>query len=303
MYSKGRKNQPLVSIILPVFNQVKFLERAVSSIFCQSYKHWELIIIDNYSTDGTWKYIESLQHVNTIRKLQFSNNGIVGASRNHGVDCADGELLAMIDSDDFWFSNKLMIAVDAHNSGADIVYHDLELIFDRAPKFKWSRSVGAYRLNSRPFLKMISCGNPVPNSSATVRTDLFRKLNGFDTGMECVGWEDYDLWLRLAENGASFFMIKKCLGAYSINCTNLTSPRRTISNVNEFIERYNPHFDSSVPTWCSYSLARSYYQLRAHELSYKNLQSCVLFNCNFKLSLKILAMWVLLIIKKVGVKT
>lgn len=100
-----------VSIILPVFNDEKNIKQSIDSVLNQSYKNFELIIIDDCSNDSTGKLISDY---NDKRIKIFKNNNNLGIanSRNLGIDKSTGKYIAFIDSDDAWFENKLKIQID-----------------------------------------------------------------------------------------------------------------------------------------------------------------------------------------------
>jgi len=101
--------KPLVSIIIPVYNGEKYLSEALESVFAQTYRPIEIIVINDGSTDNTAKIIASMR--GDIRSIYQSNRG-PAAARNIGIDISNGELTAFLDADDYWSTNKLSIQVD-----------------------------------------------------------------------------------------------------------------------------------------------------------------------------------------------
>lgn len=101
-------NRPLVSVILPVYNGARFIEEAIESIYVQHYHPLEIIVVDDGSTDDTSVVVQS--HKN-IRYIYQPNQG-VAAARNTGIRNSKGELIAFLDADDYWASNKLNVQVD-----------------------------------------------------------------------------------------------------------------------------------------------------------------------------------------------
>lgn len=98
----------LVSIIMPAFNCEKFISEAINSILFQSYDNWELIIINDNSTDRTGEIInEFAGNESRIKILNLENNSGAAIARNQGIDLANGKFIAFLDSDDIWYSNKL----------------------------------------------------------------------------------------------------------------------------------------------------------------------------------------------------
>ena len=115
----------LISIVLPTFNRAHVLDRAIDSVIKQTYTQWELVIIDNYSNDQTDDLIKSYQNPK-IRIIKINNSGIIAKSRNLGIKKSRGEVIAFLDSDDWWAEKKLEYSLKyLFEYNADIVYHDL----------------------------------------------------------------------------------------------------------------------------------------------------------------------------------
>ncbi|EGI74682.1 MULTISPECIES: glycosyltransferase family 2 protein [Pseudoalteromonas] len=103
----------LVSIIMPAYNAECFIEKAVESILKQTYSHWELLITDDGSTDGTLKIIKKLIEADKRIKLFTTNrNAGAGAARNNSIKQAKGRFIAFLDADDQWLPNKLNVQIN-----------------------------------------------------------------------------------------------------------------------------------------------------------------------------------------------
>ena len=114
---------PLVSIIIPNYNKEEFLSICIQSVLNQTYKNFEIIIIDNFSSDRSLDVIKKFIDPR-INLFQFQNNGIIAASRNFGIKKSNGKYLAFLDSDDYWMKDKLSKSVKVLEKGADFIYHD-----------------------------------------------------------------------------------------------------------------------------------------------------------------------------------
>lgn len=112
----------LVSIVIPTFNHAPLLNRALESVRQQTYQNWEAIVVNNFSTDNTIEVIESFKDPR-IKLINFSNNGVIAASRNQGINAASGKYIAFLDSDDKWYPIKLEKCVDAAQTGAQLICH------------------------------------------------------------------------------------------------------------------------------------------------------------------------------------
>lgn len=102
------ENTPLVSVVMPAYNSATFISEAIGSVLAQTWANWELLVIDDASTDSTVKIVEeySVKHPN-IRLLKNSTNQGTGAARNSGIKAATGRFIAFLDADDLWLPGKL----------------------------------------------------------------------------------------------------------------------------------------------------------------------------------------------------
>lgn len=100
---------PLVSIIMPAHNSEQFIGMAIDSVRAQTYQNWELIVVDDNSTDSTCKIVEDYEHRDGRISLHNTkyHNGMPSAPRNTGVDLAKGRFISFLDSDDLWTNTKL----------------------------------------------------------------------------------------------------------------------------------------------------------------------------------------------------
>jgi glycosyltransferase involved in cell wall biosynthesis len=189
--------RPLVSVIMPTYNHAKYIGEAIESVLNQTYKNFELIIIDNYSEDDTEKIVAAFKE-NRIKYLKFRNNGIIAASRNYGIKNSDGEYVAFLDSDDTWLPEKLEKQIELFH-----VSNETAMIYTRFKTVRGdtiSKDIlpknGRYKrghifklLYVRPF---IAC------SSVIVKKSIFNQIGLFDTNHDLIAIEDMDLWLRIA---------------------------------------------------------------------------------------------------------
>lgn len=217
----------LISIIIPTFNRGRSLSRAIESVISQSYTHWELIIVDNNSTDDTSGIVNQYTDPR-IRIFYTQNDGIIAKSRNLGIFNAKGQYVAFLDSDDFWYPNKLERISKYLSKGASLVCHSLlikkeqcsteENKFDRRNQY-----LSVKQLGPTPFKKLMIDGNSIFTSGTIVHRSSFESIDGFWEERSIVTAEDYDAWLRLSLKFANFVMLDEILGVYSINDDNLSN--------------------------------------------------------------------------------
>jgi glycosyltransferase involved in cell wall biosynthesis len=251
---------PKVSVIIPNFNRDYCLERTIQSVVDQTFKDWEMIIVDNNSTDKSLEVISSFEDPR-ISVVQTSNGGIIAHSRNIGIREARGEYIAFLDSDDWWDHAKLQESIACLDTGTDLVYHDLYKI-SRLPVNINTKSIVRTRPVASPVIDdLLTNGNAINNSSVVVRSSLMREINGFSEQRELVGSEDFDGWIRMAKLTDKFDRLDLVLGYYWNGGGNATSSRTALSN-NIFLSyRYENElqnlFGEELPGWMLYSLARS----------------------------------------------
>jgi glycosyltransferase involved in cell wall biosynthesis len=214
------KLTPLVSIIIPTYNHAKFISKALNSIKIQTYDNWEVIIIDNYSTDETHKILDKITD-SRIRHLKIDNKGVIAKSRNIGIKEANGEWIAFLDSDDFWTEEKLEVCIRNINENVDFIYHDVESLHHEA-KFPFKKKKFTGRQLNKPVLQdllisTISKGTAIGNSSVIVRKNVLDKIGGISENKNLIASEDYNTWLRIAQVTDNFKYINKKLGYFLIH--------------------------------------------------------------------------------------
>lgn len=185
------RDSPRVSVIIPTYNRSWCLSEAIDSVLSQTYHNTELIVVDDGSTDETPALLA--RYGNRLRCLRQTNRG-VSAARNHGIQAADGVLIALLDSDDTWQPDKLARQVD---------------FFDRQPAAKicqteetWIRRgvrVNPKRRHRKPSGWIFEASLAlclVSPSAVMMRRELLEEMGGFDESLPAC--EDYDLWLRVS---------------------------------------------------------------------------------------------------------
>ncbi len=246
------KQQILISIILPTFNHAKFLKKAIESVINQTYINWELIIIDNNSTDETFDIVNSYSdHRITYSKIQ--NNGVIAASRNLGISLSNGSWIAFLDSDDWWTNNKLSRSVEYINKDKfDLIYHDLFLVYKPNQK-SYQRIASSRTLYFPVFEDLLLNGNGILNSSVIVRKDLLEDVGLISCDTNKITWEDYDCWLRISQITNKFHYIKETLGYYWAAGGNMTNPDQDLKNAKSIYNKYIEGYYDVTPSWILFS--------------------------------------------------
>lgn len=194
--------RPLVSVIMPTYNQAAFIGEAIQSALAQTYSELELIIIDNYSSDSTREVVASLCDPR-IRYFQFANQGVIAAGRNFGVRQACGEVLAFLDSDDAWLPNKLEMQLPhLRDPNICLVGCDFTATGD-VDKVNKPVSFAAGEEYKDFTYEDLVLANQIPGPSVITRTEVFRQCDGFDESRDFCFIEDWELWLRLCRTGTA----------------------------------------------------------------------------------------------------
>lgn len=187
---------PRLSVVIPLYNKARYLPKTLKSVLAQSFAEFELIVVDDGSTDGSRRIVEGIGD-SRIRYLYQDNAG-VSAARNRGVREARTELIAFLDADDEWYPDHLSHLYKLHEdfSAAGLYSNDYEI---------WASG------NSPPndlhprrqrglinyFEAVLGSHVPVWTSVAMVKRDAFEKVGGFPDGWN---GEDQALWLKIALN-------------------------------------------------------------------------------------------------------
>lgn len=195
-----------LTIIIPCFNQGQFLAETLESVLSCDPSVYELIIVNDGSTDeATNQYIDSLvsEGYNVIKQ---ENKGLAGA-RNAGLKMAKGEFILPLDSDNTITNEYLVQAIKAMDADPQI-----GVVYGNARYF--GSKTGEW--NPGPFnLQKLMITNYI-DACAVIRKSVFEKVGGYDTGMKYMGWEDWDLWLRIAFAGYKFHHINKVVWGYRV---------------------------------------------------------------------------------------
>ena len=245
----------LVSIVIPTFNRSHTIKRAIESVVSQTYSDWELIVVDNSSTDDTLEVLSEFSGIN-ISVLTVDNKGVIGHSRNVGINNSKGRYIAFLDSDDWWDKEKLSISISLlENNNIDLVYHDCLVMSSGRPKRTHCR-----KLSENSLKDLIVNGNTLITSSVVVSRFSIINAGCFNESRDTIGWEDYHLWIRLAEANFQFGLIKKSLGFYRKGEDSFDTPQRALLNLIE-IEKYFYHKHPSVVQlkyiwWIDYARGR-----------------------------------------------
>ncbi|MFC5465583.1 glycosyltransferase family 2 protein [Lederbergia graminis] len=221
-----------ISVIIPTFNREKLIMKAIESLTNQTYKNFEIIVVDDFSNDNTQNLLENDVRIKYIRHDE--NKGAAEA-RNTGIKASSGEFIAFLDSDDEWLPTKLerQLKVFENNSNTGVVYTGFRSIL----KDKDEREVLPQK-KGNIYIELLK-GNCVGTTSTVmVRTDLLKKVGGFDT--ELLSCQDWDLWIRLA-NITEFDFVSEALVLF-----NQHEGARISSNVSSVVKGHIDFYNKYI---------------------------------------------------------
>ena len=191
---------PKVSVVVPTYNRAKILPRALDSVVAQTFTNFELIVVDDHSSDTTHRVVAKYADDARVRALRHDRNRGQSCALNTGISAARGEYIAFLDDDDEWVPSKLALQVevlDAASSKVALVYGWRQDIDERYQ----SRRTVRQTLRGDIFEQMLALETPVPPSAWLVRTPVARAIGGFD---ENVLANDVDFACRLSQQGWHF---------------------------------------------------------------------------------------------------
>lgn len=239
--------QSLISVIIPTYNCVRYVNEAVASALAQTYEPIEVIVIDDGSSDDTESVLAP--YVGSIRYHRQENRGAAEA-RNAGIEMAAGEYIAFLDSDDLWVADKIRTQVDALESNPDFpfVHSDASVIDATGQVIKASANRERQTHNGRVFEEFFMCSMAASlTSTVLMRRECFATTGTFDARYPIL--QDYALFLRVAWHYPVYY-IDRPLTKYRMSPSSLTRTsvlaniREQETILREFVEEHDDHFAS-----------------------------------------------------------
>jgi glycosyltransferase involved in cell wall biosynthesis len=245
---------PKVSIVTPTYNRAGFIGEAVESVLAQTMPDWELLIVDDGSTDMTREVLAPYQADPRIHYLYQPNQG-QSIARNNALEKARGNYVGFLDSDDLWCADKLERQLELFESHPDvnIVHGDESMIDDQGQEI--SRE-NMQRYSGQITLHLLA-DNSVSITTALVRRVCFDEMGGFQASHGVA--DDYDLWLRFSAR-YRFHYEPGIVAAYRVMPDQISSDKRRRFAANEkiikdFLDQYGSALSPQEKRW---GLARFY---------------------------------------------
>ena len=220
------KSQPLVTVITPLFNAQDFIGETIESVLDQTYQNWEMIIVDDCSTDNSRDIVKKYEAKESrIKLIELEKNfGGPARPRNVGLDISKGDYLAFLDADDVWLKNKLQVQINEMLvNNLDFTSTDIKFIDDNSIDTiinKHKIVIFFKKIKRKATLSDVIKGNFISTSSAIVSKNFISK---FDENKDFIGVEDMYLWMKiLNEKNVRYKYIRDKLIKYRVSSTSLS---------------------------------------------------------------------------------
>ena len=226
-------SSPTVSVVVPTHNRADLIGETLKSILDQTFDDFELIVVDNGSTDGTDRIVEAIGD-SRIRYHWQEDSGLPANSRNVGIGMALGRYVAFLDSDDLWLPEKLELQVRCFEEHPDagLVYGDA--VYTGQTE-KEGKSLIRGMIEGRVFDDLLVF-NRIPTLTVMMRTLCLDEVGLFCEDPELRGAEDYHLWLRIAHR-YPIFPVRRVVARYRVHETNLVGHAAGFDAVFEVLNR------------------------------------------------------------------
>lgn len=204
-----------ISIITPVYNASKYIEETIKSVLKQTHHDWELILVNDCSTDDSLEIIKKYEQCDKrIRVIELQHNSGVAHARNTGIESSKYEYLAFLDSDDLWTPDKLKIQVEyIEKTGNKFTFTGCCLINDEGLSLEKIRHVP-----SEVTYKQLLKGNIIPCSSVVIAKNIIGSIR-----QKKIGHEDYAFWLTILKSGYRAYGIDEPFLIYRKRSTSISS--------------------------------------------------------------------------------
>lgn len=290
----------MISVIIPLYNKEKSVHRSISSVLNQTYNDFEIIIVDDGSTDNSYEEVAKIKS-DKIRLFHQVNKG-VSAARNFGISVSKGDLIAFLDADDYWLPNHLRNIYTMHGLYPDCgmyIQNKIRLSFDKFEDFlkqefplEFQKSNCIYENN---WLKKFYSYSYI-TSSIAISKSVIAQVGGFDETL--THGEDLDLWFRIAEyapvtyyNCISAIILYYGEGYHTLGFNKVKKEKHYSFKWKKMLDQkiVNPDARSVVAKGVLFGAAQFYYSKRNNEC-YELLRSIRIKDLDYISILKYFAM-------------
>ncbi len=239
---------PKISVIIPAYNQAKYLPDALDCLLTQTYTDWECIIVNDGSTDKTEEVSHKYCKLDDRFKYIYKKNGGLSSARNVGIEMAKGEYLNFLDSDDILKPNMLEETINvAAKFQSDVTYCGWEnLDRDLHEILRTNLPV-----QKKDYIRILMNRSICPCHAVLLKKSILEKTGVFDGTLKSC--EDWDLWLRIAKVKGTFMVVSKALVGYRMSQATMSRNHMIYFNaVKTVLERarsFDYRIDLKDQTW------------------------------------------------------
>ena len=282
------------SIIVPAYNSAWCIRRCIDSVLSQTCSDWEIIVVNNFSTDDTVKIINSYND-NRIHLINNANHGIIANARNRGIELAKGEWICFLDSDDWWTSDKLEQCLP-FLMDYDMIYHDLYRYKDGKIS---KRNLGDVNKRVLSIECLLLGENQIANSSVLVRKEIITEVGPLSEDPKLVTVEDLDFWIRILHVTPKVKCVDMPLVYYWIGNNTSGSIRHAYAEralLAKYISEISPAKRDEAKSLLSYKMARVFHLNEKYREAI--VYYCGSFLSKYKIKAILLLLFALLRIKR-----
>lgn len=256
MVQNDTLNLDLISIVTPVFNTENYIRETIKSVQAQTYTHWELLIVDNGSTDHSLSIAHEYAATDGRIKVfhQTEKSGYPSYARNVGIQHAAGKYIAFLDSDDVWYPDKLLLQINYLNQhpNCNIIcsaYEKVDTDGVSSNRIIYARKIAGYR----DMLKSNSIGN---------LTGMYNQQTLGKCYQQPMMHEDYFMWLTLLKEGEKVHGIENVTAKYRIHNRSVSSSKFKGMQAQWFIYRNILKLNLIYAVY--YFICYTYYGIKKH---------------------------------------
>lgn len=249
MLAKSQSSMSKVSVIIPCYNGEKIIGNAIKSVLNQTYKNWELIIVDDGSTDSSCEIVEHYLNNDKIKLVKNAYNKGIAKTMNKGIEVSKGDFIAFLDQDDIWHPTKLELQLQKfENADNSLGLVGCGMVFIENNKCRGIFRINDKKLDQTQILTKMYTGT---NSSSIMmlKKDCLKKIGLFDEKL--IGWGDFEMVFRVAKfykiGYVNRLLVKKRVHSESANVKMKKKLRNEAKKIFPLICGYHPFLKSYLP--------------------------------------------------------
>jgi len=237
---------PKVSIIIPTYNRADLLSRAIKSALNQTFKDFELIVVDDGSTDNTRQVVEGFQQKDErIKYIWQENSGAPAKPKNTGIENSKGEYVAFLDSDDEFVPEKIekQLNLFLHSKKENLGFVGCNVLIIQQGNIIQEYITPKYK---EVFLKLLESNFILSSSSVLVKKEVFENIGLHDIRFKCS--EDWDMWIRIAQK-YNFDFVPEFLFKYYVHSLSITQTTPTKEKTQDLLFILEKHKKQIIEKW------------------------------------------------------